>query len=96
MNVGGSGGGGGDGGPAGVLDGVSVDAGCVVFGVVSVLGGAGGGVIDEFLVVPVVCSSVVSCSGVGGDSVTLVDVGISADSSLANSVAGCVFVGESS
>ena len=78
-----------------MLDGVSVDAGCVVVGAVSVLGGAGGGVMDEFLVVPVVCSSVVSCSGAGGDSVTLVDVGIITDSSLANSFAGCVFVGES-
>ena len=94
MNVGGSGGGGG-GGPAGVLDGVSVDAGCVVVGAVSVLGGAGGGVMDEFLVVPVVCSFVVSCSGAGDNAVALVDVGIISDSSLADSVAGGVFVGES-
>ena len=95
MNVGGGGGGGGNGGPAGVLGGVSVDAGCVVVGEVSVPEGAGGGAVDELLVEPVVGWFVVSFSGAGGGSVTLVGVGGIASSLLVDSVAGCVFVGES-
>ena len=95
VNVGGGGGDGGNGGRTSVFDAASVDAACGVVGAVSVLGGTGGGVVDELLLVPVVCWFAVSLSGAGGDSVAIVDVGGIADSLLADSGVGCVSVGES-